>query len=296
MVSRRSNADKSRLAVAEYRRKGWDVFPLPLGAKFPPPKGVTGYKAQPITDRDYKAWEDEWANIGLVVPDGVVGIDYDGYKSGNSLPADLPPTIRSTSRQDGSGIFLFRVPGGTRLNGSVPGVGEVIQRFHRYAVAWPSIHPEGRRYRWLDSDGNEAEIPDVDDLPDLPEAWLERLAERPRRRTGKNKGKAYTGDVDDWLDGLPTGAMSPKVRNVVRDTVRSLRRYSLLGDCRYDVMVRAVGQLVALGAQRHRGVERALDDVWVEYTGALEGTPDRDPEAELYRAISGAIAKFGGAR
>ena len=82
---------------------------------------------------------------------------------------------------DGSGISLFRVPADVKLRGDDgPGV-EIIQNHHRYAVAWPSVHPDvGQRYRWLWPNDRRAEIPDVDDLPELPKAHLKRLLE-PRR-------------------------------------------------------------------------------------------------------------------
>ena len=50
----------------------------------------------------------------------------------------LPPTWWSTSRSDGSGIGLFRVPFGTTLL-TDPATGiDMIQCFHRYVVCAPS--------------------------------------------------------------------------------------------------------------------------------------------------------------
>jgi Bifunctional DNA primase/polymerase, N-terminal len=273
----------------DYRDRGWDPFPLPWHRKFPPPADVTGYDARLITGGDYRRWAEIWANIGLVMPETVVGIDFDGYKDGHRAPSGLPPTVRSTSRTDGSGIFLFTVPEGTRLETKVKGVGEVVQWFHRYAVCWPSVHPEGGVYRWLDDGDNEVEIPYVDNLPPLPERWLQRLAARPRVL----EGTGYAGGVDVWLAELPGGRMSRLVRAELARRTRELRRYQVTGSTRYDTMVQATGKLVHLGAQRQRGVAEAIDRYSTEYLSVMDGERNRDPESELHRALAGAVAKWG---
>lgn len=82
--------------------------------------------------------------------------------------------MTSTSRGDGvSGIRLFRVPAGRAWRDLGPGV-ETIHAGWRYVVAAPSVHPEGREYRWLDADGNRIDNPPrFDTLPELPAAWVE---------------------------------------------------------------------------------------------------------------------------
>ncbi len=108
------------------------------------------------------------------MPEGLIGYDVDAHHGGQ-LPPDLPVTVRSTSRDDRSGISLYRVPPGTRLRGGDgPGV-EIIQYHHRYAVAWFSVHPDGPRYHWLWPNDCRAEIPDVDDLPELSRTHMKRL-------------------------------------------------------------------------------------------------------------------------
>jgi Bifunctional DNA primase/polymerase, N-terminal len=279
----------------DYWNAGWSPFPLPRRAKKCPPKGVTGRNARPVTEDDLDNWARRWGNIGIVMPDGVVGIDVDAYKPGNIRPSDLPPTTYSANRIDSSGIYFYRVPPGTKLQGVIPGVGETVQWFHRFAVVYPSIHPEGRQYRWYDARGNEAEIPYVEDLPWLPDEWLKRLSEPVRKSTGKSKnkqtGNVFDGDIDEWLDNLPGGPMSHKVRSSLRRSVQSLRRHTKV--CRYDVMVKGIGALVQYGAERQRGVGQAIDDLIDEYVAALKDERDRDPYAELDRAITGAIRKWG---
>ena len=144
---------------------------------------------------------DPAGNIALRLPDDVIGIDLDLYPDPEKPHPDvermaawdailsqlgpLPESPRATSRDDGiSGIRLYRVPSGWKGAGDLPGApvceghprpdgrearpgdlvspGEVIQHHHRYLVAPPSVHPSGRRYRWLG--GN---LPTVTSLPSL---------------------------------------------------------------------------------------------------------------------------------
>jgi hypothetical protein len=136
---------------------------------------------------------DPAGNIALRLPEGVIGVDLDLYDDASKdHPAaerqtawreleahlgPLPPSLRATSRDDGvSGIRLYRVPPEWKGAGILPAApvceghplpdgreatpgdlvspGEVIQHHHRYMVAPPSVHPSGRPYRWLGSNGN----------------------------------------------------------------------------------------------------------------------------------------------
>jgi hypothetical protein len=135
---------------------------------------------------------DPAGNVALRLPEEVIGVDLDLYDdTSKDHPAaerqaawrelearlgPLPASPRATSRDDGiSGIRLYRVPSGWKGAGILPAApvceghplldgrearpgdlvspGEVIQHHHRYMVAPPSVHPSGRPYRWLGSDG-----------------------------------------------------------------------------------------------------------------------------------------------
>ena len=99
----------------------------------------------------------------------------------------LPDTWRSSSRPDldrpdglRSGIYWYRLPDGlphpdAGIPAGLEGCVELIRPFHRYAVAWPSIHPEGSRYEWYEPDGRLAAagvVPSPQGLPLLPVEWL----------------------------------------------------------------------------------------------------------------------------
>ena len=186
-----------------YVERGWQPFPLPEGKKFPPPSGTTGTNGKPLT-KDQLAHA-RGGNIGHRLPLDVIGIDIDnGYikdgrmKTGlltmedleNEL-GELPPTFVSTSRplETQSGIFFYRVPPGMAWRDPGHDV-ETIWWGHRYAVAAPSVHPDtDSTYRCYSPDGEEMRsLPHVNDLPQLPEAWIRYLR--------KAAGKRSTGGVD----------------------------------------------------------------------------------------------------
>lgn len=183
------------VAALDYFRAGWRGV-LPVKGKSGPPTGYTGASGVDTSYADVHTWlgEPEMAglNIGLRPPAGVVGLDVDAYGGRNggrtlaTLEARwgaLPGTVYSTSRKDGSGIRLYRVEGAEALawpsncdslvDGG-PSHLDVIRRRHRYAMVWPSVHPDtGEVYRWHDAEGEPLDgVPKPDDLPLLPAEWV----------------------------------------------------------------------------------------------------------------------------
>jgi hypothetical protein len=130
-------------------------------------------------------------NLGYRMPIDVIGLDVDAYRGGlvefTALVAScgpLPNTwISHSGRNDNSGIRFYRVPVGLSWVAGRPGI-DIIQRGHRYAAVWPSIHPDGRQYGWWDQSegGPSEEVPLVEDLPELPWPWVEELS-RPDAAT-----------------------------------------------------------------------------------------------------------------
>ena len=167
---------------------------------------------------------------------------------------------------------------------SPPGI-ETIQCHHRYAVAWPSIHPTtGLPYQWRDDDPGrqDGEIPYADDFPRLPGQWVDALAD-----TSKRDGHGFSGTVEDWLDQLPDNRLSA---TLAMDYNRRVRSLELLPGSRHDTMVKTVNWLVHLGAERHN-VREALHDLYETFLCAVES--DRDGEAEYFSALSWATRTFG---
>lgn len=170
----------------KYKAAGWGrPVPIPHGHKHPPPNGWTG-RGNPIPSfADNHAWEtDQPQNIAIVADPTIIGIDVDAYgtkKGADALDVlcqvagDLPATWMTTSRDDGvSGIRWYRIPEGFEAKGVIGNGVEIVQNHHRYAVAPPSLHPEGGTYLWWDEATGHTTIdpPNVDDLPHLPDTWL----------------------------------------------------------------------------------------------------------------------------
>lgn len=186
----------------ELRKKGYSPLPLPPREKHPPPVGWTGALAHMASGPDIQYWietEPTDSNIALRLPKGVIGIDLDAYgnkvgaktfaeaveKIGEAPPSSGKLTSRGTSSP--SGIRLFRVREDVQLASTFQAAGfgpdiEIIQNHHRYLVGPGSIHPKtGEPYRWYNrttSGWEAAELPDVNDLPELPAAWVLALQKK----------------------------------------------------------------------------------------------------------------------
>lgn len=281
--------------AATYARMGWSVFPLPDGQKFPPPKGRTGRDAISLDVEaiEAEAREHEDSNVAVRVSGGVIGIDVDAYddKPGASTLAsliaecgDLPRTVLSTSRDDGvSGIRFFRVPEGVELITKLPGI-ELVQAHHRYAVVWPSTHDKtGRRYQWLDSETREvvAAIPHVEDIPDLPARWVERL----RAGNGSNMAKADVENAEiDRL--LVTWCSKGEPCSHMRATLDNARRRMADGESRHDTALQAQLAIIRYGEAGHNGGRTALAELKRIFFEAIGD--DRDVSAEWRNGIIGA--------
>lgn len=287
---------------------GWrGVLPLPVAAKSPPPNGYTGAGGAWPSGADVWTWSEELpnANIGLRLPPGVIGLDVDAYagKTGaDTLSAHeqkfgaLPATWTVTSRTDGvSGIRLYRVPPGLWWPGDLGGGLEVIQTKHRYVVAPPSIHPEGRTYRWahpdLHPDIGNAVPPTPDSLTALPHAWVSGLT-GGRAAVDIGKSAPAGPEVATWYTSANNNA---EPCGVVRTTIaRGLAELRDAAGSRHDTGMRTVMRLCYLSAEGHRGVVASIDvfrQAW--HRAITSGASARDDAAadhEWRRIMSGALA------
>jgi putative DNA primase/helicase len=291
-----------------YREAGWSaVLPLPSGQKTPPPDGFTGREGADPDEARIAAWSARHpkGNVALRMPDGVAALDTDAYgekKGGITLATaegqwgPLPPTWRSTSRPDDpvSGIRFFRVPAGTVLpgqleagaNGTRTGDIEIVQRHHRYAVVWPSLHPERRRYVWFRPDGSlaaEGEVPRPEDLPELPQTWLSGLLVQGRG-----------GDPRALLDALAAGDPCVKMQEF---------RERALGACqgpsRHDNVSRLLLAIVRLGERGHPGAQVVLDELRAAFCEAVAKVRPRgaqEASQEFDRMLVGGAEIVAGSR
>src|SRR6185312_15919465 len=177
-------------AAQIYRDMGWSPIPLAAREKSPVPNEFTGALGRYVDELQLRKWLKGEpvhvgkmtytpSNIALRMPKNVIGIDVDAYgeKAGEKSLAEaeekwgkLPATWITTSRSLPSGIRLFRVPEGLAWPGTVgPGI-EVVRWDHRYAMVYPSIHPEGREYGWINLKGKRVTdyAPSPAELPKMP--------------------------------------------------------------------------------------------------------------------------------
>ncbi len=300
-----NDAEISGYAAAAdiYWNLGWrGVLPLSLGngsKKGCPPEGFTGHDGVDPSYPDVCEFKASRArfNLALRMPEDVIGIDVDCYdgKTGAATLAEaearwgaLPPSYRTTSREDGSGIRLFRVPPGTALGGEIKfpelGIGhiEIIQRHHRYAVAWPSMHKgTGRQYRWIsDLDSSVMEKPPApDDLPELPSSWIEALTVK---RNGAEIGAETGVDVSE---SLTEGEPSRRVEHFLTAALMALQGPG----ARHDAVRDGVLTLLRLGIDGESGVARALQALRLAFIAAVTGDGSRtrdEAAAEFTRFIT----------
>lgn len=225
-------------AAHDYFNAGWYPIPLPHNAKDPVPVGFTGQDGEFVSERQVLEWSKPKArfdtkkvnfpvgNVALRLPKTVIGIDVDAYgtkKGDETLAAAeedwgaLPPTWVSTSRTDGiSGIRLFAVPEGLAWPGELPqGKGvEILQWAHRYAVVAPSTNPDnnGLPYRWFQEEETdegvvlaprEDEFPAVDEIPALPQEWIDGLSGGKKFSTRVVDETMGIRELQAWLDRRP---------------------------------------------------------------------------------------------
>lgn len=176
--------DMQKAALA-YISLGWWVLPLEPRGKRPlsalVPNGVHGATNDPDVARDWWARHPD-ANLGIaLLPSKLAVIDVDP-RNGGFETMELLEATHGTMESD---VHAFTGGGGShdfytceRPDGLPGTLGKGVDfKTTGYAMAQPSIHPNGKRYEWeASSDPTEGAIPSV--LPD----WVRDLA-RPQAAT-----------------------------------------------------------------------------------------------------------------
>jgi hypothetical protein len=303
-------------AAPAYRAAGWSgVLPLPPGAKEPPPAGFTGRDGAVPDDARVERWRQgrpDW-NVALRPGRAVVGIDVDEHKRlgtlaalGRLLGSPLPPTWVSTARTDGSGIYWYRVdppaPGQRWKSAPLPGC-EVVQWGHRYGVVWPSRHPGGPAYAWLEYGARveDGRVPRPSELPELPPgAQAALLEDGPTAAVRGAVAFALTdGEPDERVAARRDEALAAcrggagSRHDAVRDAVASLARMAERGRPGVAPALEAVGDAFVAAVAADRG---GAAQAGAEWRRIAEGALRLVAETELGAAQSGhGIAVLGAA-
>lgn len=183
-----------RDAAIGYATRGWKVFPLKPASK--EPHNRDGFKSA-LTDSEFvsKWWtENPEDNIGVATDDGELFVlDIDGPEGDATLErleeefGRLPETLMA---ETGKGKhFFFRYKGTESLGNSAGKEGKRLGRgidtrgTGGYVVAPPSIHPDGRTYRWVNWGTPLAWLPD----------WVVNKLKKIEDVTWKSKPPVNTG-------------------------------------------------------------------------------------------------------
>jgi Zierdtviridae DNA primase len=292
----------------KYFDAGWCPLPLPPRKKSSPPTGSTGRYEMP-DKKKIAGWaktRDARGNIALRVPDDILGIDVDAYgeKKGRAGLSELekefgplPVTWTLTARSDGiSGIRFFKVPAGLHWPGEpVPDV-QIVQHHHRYAVAYPSVHPDTKGiYLWY-APGDalngrpsvtvENEIPLVSDIDDLPESWVEGLTSGRLWSALPSDLNATKDDIADWLKARPAGSMCRLMRKQAQAAVEEIG----VGGA-HETLNNRIYSVISLAAEGHSGVSVALQTIRKAFYQEVTR-----PERKGRRSRQEAVNEFSRAR
>jgi DNA polymerase I-like protein with 3'-5' exonuclease and polymerase domains len=294
--------------VVAYAQAGWPcVLPVPPETKTPPPVGFTGAEGRdtdPVTLTLWATGDYARHSIALRMPEHVIGIDVDQYPKGGVQKrgaetlayylerwGPLPPTWTSTARDDAaspvrgpSRIHFFRVPAqryATRLATPETGDVEIIQRHHRYAVVWPSVHAGidtgagPAIYRWYDPAGVAVDAPPKpSELPALPSSWVQGLSEGA---AAAGPAMAAYGAGEQLLTQLRED-IRPECAEITSARMRAIEDLSRAdAGSRHDTMTERSHHLIQLAAAGHTGVGAALAglaELWSQITAGEERTDE----------------------
>jgi P4 family phage/plasmid primase-like protien len=298
-----SNLPVYASAAALYVSAGWPaVIPVPHHGKTPPPEGFTGEAGRDTTPDDIARWASNGradSSVALRMPNGVIGIDVDQYLKGTRQKVGaqtleacqqrwglLPPTWSSTARgaDQPSRISFYRVPVGRYRTVIQPDI-EIIQRHHRYAVVWPSVHEDtGTTYEWYEPSGALAtRLPSPQDLaelrPEIHGAWLAGLREGATD-AGPVSAPHAAGEALLSRLGQDTRPACSELTDAAHRTLTEVAAAD--HGTRHDAMAARVHRYVMSAAHGHAGFGHAvtaLREIWDRLT------PGEQREQEFERML-----------
>lgn len=289
--------------VDEYESKGWEVpVPVSRGAKYPPRTGMTGRIPDVKNEEVHAVWGcvSDDSNVGLRMQVAgeydVIAIDVDQYdnKRGKDNLVELMETLgelplhewpRSTRRgvDADSAQFFVRVPKGTEFRDKVCADVDIVQKNHRFSIVWPS-EVDGEQYQWYLSE-EVTGIPHVNDLPILPEVWVDYL-----KRDSLLYADAPAAPPRDYTDALE--CLEGRVLGGESDYVSQIDWEDVGG--RHDAMRSEMWSLMCGAVFEGRaGLLADLETLRSAFLDATNGDQERVSAYE--RALRDGVAKIEGA-
>lgn len=318
-----------RESVELYRKAGWfGTLPLPYKEKHPPPTGYTGRRADWPEPEKIKEWmtDGKRHNIclrlaGVTEEFEMIGIDVDHYfaggkdkRGGDQLKAlekdlgTLPDTWISSSREDGvSGIRYYLVPRGYEFQGKISKDIECIQKKHRFAAVWPSLHPDGGTYWWFppgtkpDKDGRKAwdgTIPQAKAMTRLTEKWFAFLTQGGTKATDQPIDMSSNPDeLNEWADETFHGDDSSQMCALYQQKVQKHKDDITNEATSHDKITKAHWNLIHLAMEGHVGLSQALNEIeafWAEDVIKRDKRDNQEVFWEVWRSRIEAFRKIKG--
>jgi P4 family phage/plasmid primase-like protien len=333
------------LAWRHYYAADYAPLPLPAGQKKTPPVGYTGHAGKLALIDQQKKWESgsqyQNGNIahwfgGQVWRDGKIyqeiGIDVDQYddKHGgdqlkaleNQLGCELPETWISGARTDGvSGTRWFLAPAGIKFHDQADSNIDILQRHHRYAMVWPSVHPNGGTCWWFppgvapDDEGRNGKaawnpdggsrLPVLHELPVLPDEWVAYLTRGPADENIEIDWSLSNSDLQLWaIDNFNAGTagvidpitgLTSEVCWNIDSAIRTWKSRIDDDESSHDKINDAMWMIYRLAAEGHTGWKDAADDIashWRDNVLRRNKRRASEAEAEILRSINGALRKI----
>lgn len=230
---------------------------------------------------------------------------------------ELPATWVSSARSEGrSGIRFYRIPKGLSWSGRAALNIDVIQLGHRFAVVAPSVHPEldGALYKWyspedwdkafqrrdssglgqsqptLDEDKRPVGVPMVEELPDLPDKWVDYLTRGRVKATSKliDMDSTWT-EVEDWYKKYSRqGDMCRSMKKYLKTAKKSIDEQS----ASHDPLLAGHYSIILAGTEGHSGsieAKAALERYWLDSIKERDKRGGDEAGGELFRSYSGAM-------
>lgn len=296
-------------ALNYYNAYFFGALPLPYKQKEKPPTDWTGHRAKHPTRDKIREWMGNGRqNIcvrlaGVTEDHELVGIDVDHYvkgsktkKGGDQLAeletrlGPLPATWIATSRTDGiSGIRFFRVPRGYSFRGQVAKDIECISKGYRYAIVWPSVHPDnGQTYWWYPpgvaptEEGRlvwqEGELPKAKDFPILPDTWLIHLTQGKMRTADDDRIDMDTniGEIYAWADDTFWGESDDEPCSIMRQKLDKHKALISEEATSHDKLVNAHFNLLSLALEGHVGWNAAVNELEKHFRDVMLEREKRD--------------------